>query len=264
MKPFAQKLGNRTQTRRNHFADLQPFDFADVFGENKYKLMNKLVLISFIVLTATVCHGQDRETRELPGFSRVSVGEGIELILREGNQEEAVVKTRDIDLGRVITEVKGSTLYIHLRKGIYRSVNVTVEVTYQDLLGLDVDSGARAKCESVIKGDEFAIDVNSAGKAVLELDVDALDVSVDSAGQLELSGRCNFHKLSVDSAGRLYAYDLKSKRVQGHVDSAGKAEVSVTDELRAHADSGGKLSYRGNPNKVIADSDSGGRVRKAY
>jgi hypothetical protein len=40
-------------------------------------------------------------------------------------------------------------------------------------------------------------------------------------------------------------------------------KVSVVSELIAHASSGGSIRFRGNPNKSITDSSSGGSVKKS-
>lgn len=182
--------------------------------------------------------------------------------MKEGAKEEAVVEVDGVDLEDVITEVRGSRLKIHMGRGNFRSSNVTVYLTYKSLKEIEVGSAANLKGRSVLKGSELSIEVNSAGNAEVEVDVANLDIEVNSAGKLELSGQCNFSKINVNSAAKLYAYDLKSKEVNADVNSAGKAEITVEEKLIAGANSGGKITYRGNPDKVISDSDSGGRVRK--
>jgi hypothetical protein len=45
--------------------------------------------------------------------------------------------------------------------------------------------------------------------------------------------------------------------------SAGSVKVSASEELDAHASSGGSIRYRGNPDKSVTNSSSGGSVRKS-
>lgn len=224
--------------------------------------MKRLTILIALLFYAAFLYGQDRETRNLNAFDGIDVGEGIELILEQGNEERAVIETEGIDTDRVITEVRGSRLSIHLKRGSYRSKSITVYLTYKKLREIDVNSAARVTTKSTIKANDFSISVDSAGKAVLDLEVGNLDLSVDSAGRLELSGTCDFQELQVDSAGKYLGFALKSKNARARVDSAGKAEIYVSEDLRANADSGGSITYKGDPKKVIADADSGGRIRK--
>jgi hypothetical protein len=224
--------------------------------------MKKIGITILGLAIAILAHAQDKETRKLSSFDEVSVSEAINLIIEEGTEEKAVVEVSGIDLEDVITEVRGSKLDIHMGRGNYRSISVTVYLTFKTLKSIDVSSAADLESKSVLKGNELSIQVNSAGRAVLEVDVDALDVDVNSAGKLELSGKCNFNNIDINSAGKLYAYELQSKKVNADVNSAAKAEISVISELIAEANSGGSIYYKGNPEKVISNSDSGGRVRK--
>jgi len=224
--------------------------------------MKKIGITILGLVVAIMAHAQEKETRNFSSFDEVSVGEAIELIIEEGNKEQAIVEVRGVDLDRVITEVKGSRLSIHMARGNFRSTSVTVYLTYKSLKGIEVSSAASLEGKSVVKAEELEIKVSSAAIAELEIDVDALDISINSAGKLELSGKCNFNKVNVNRAAKLYAFDLQSKKVNANVNSAGKAEISVGSELIAEANSGGKITYKGNPDKVISDSDSGGRVRK--
>jgi hypothetical protein len=224
--------------------------------------MKKIGITILGLAIAILAHAQDKETRKLSSFDEVSVSEAINLIIEEGTEEKAEVEVSGIDLEDVITEVRGSKLDIHMGRGNYRSISVTVYLTFKTLKSIDVSSAADLESKSVLKGNELSIKVNSAGRAVLEVDVDALDVDVNSAGKLELSGKCNFNNIDINSAGKLYAYELQSKKVNADVNSAAKAEISVISELIAEANSGGSIYYKGNPEKVISNSDSGGRVRK--
>mgnify|MGYP002636009405 CR=1 len=115
----------------------------------------------------------------------------------------------------------------------------------------------------VTETDELEIKVSSSAKAKLNIDTENLNVGVSSSGKLELSGRTNFQSFDVSSSGRFMAYDLSSKRVKASISSSGSAEIQVAQELIANASSSGKISYKGNPDNVLVDSSSSGKIRKA-
>ena len=142
--------------------------------------MKKLILCLILPLLAQ-CEAvsQNQETRNLDSFNKVSISEAIEVILKHGNKEEAIVEARNSVLDRVVTEISGATLYIKMRNGRYNSGPVKVYLTYKNLEALNVNSAAEVRCDGVLSNDQFSIDVNSAAQADLELNVNKLEVDVN-------------------------------------------------------------------------------------
>jgi len=226
--------------------------------------MKKFITIIGILLTTVLISGaQNKETRNLADFDKIKVAESINLYIEQGAKNEARIETNGIDVGQVLTEIRGSRLYIHLDRGNYFSTSVDVWVTYKEIRGIAVSSSASLKSKGVISADEFSIDVSSSGRAELAVDADELDIDISSSGRVKLSGTVGFQRIEVSSSGRLEAFGLKSKSVRADLSSSGMAEVTVSDEIIADASSSGRLYYKDSPDKVIVDSSSSGRVRKA-
>lgn len=224
-----------------------------------------LTLVAFLLLGFQGV-AQEKETRNLEKFTAIQVSEAIELIITKGSKNEAVVEVDDIDLDDVVTEIRGSELKIERRNDGRNNNNnrgeVVVRLTYMELSELSVNSAASVFSKSLIKADDFEIDISSAGSARLELDVTDLEVDISSAGTLEISGTCASMDLDASSAGRFDGYDLTCGNIKADVSSGGSGEVSVKDRLIVDAGSGGSLYYKGDPNKVIANSNLGGRVKR--
>lgn len=225
--------------------------------------MKNLLLASVFSLTTLAAIGQDKETRKLNDFDRLSVGESIDLIIEEGNENKAVVEVSGADLEDVITDVSSGKLTIEMQRGSYRMTDIKIYLTYKKLNNIRVSSSASLKGESVVKSSDLRVKVSSSGRANLEVEADDLQVAVSSSGRLTLNGTTNRQTIDVSSSGRYSAYDLESKILEADVSSSGRAEVFVTEAIVANASSSGRVSYKGNPNKVIADNSSSGKVRKA-
>lgn len=244
----------------------------------------KHIILSFLFFIASsVAIAQNNESRNLSSFDKISVGESIKLTLKKGSENKARIETSGVDADRVLTEISGSSLNIHMEKGNYRSTTVEVYLTYtEELEAIKSSSSASVKSEDKIKSKELSIRVNSSGKLDLDMeteeleirvsssgkaninvDTENLDVGVSSSGKLEVTGTTNFQRFDVSSSGRFMAYDLSSQKVNANISSSGSAEITVAKELIANASSSGRISYKGNPDKVLADSSSSGRVRKA-
>ncbi|MFY0627310.1 MAG: DUF2807 domain-containing protein [Reichenbachiella sp.] len=225
--------------------------------------MKKLISIIGITLaTIIVVTAQNKETRALGSFDEIKVGQSIRLTIIPGEKNEAIVETTGVDVERVETEISGDLLKIGMARGSYNSTTVNVTLTFKELSGVKVSSSARLNGKGVIKADDFYADVSSSGRASLEVSVNKLKVEVSSSGRLELSGTANTQVVDVSSSGRYSAFGVQSDGVKADVSSSGRVEVSVAKEIYADASSSGRISYRGNPEKVIADTSSSGKVSK--
>ena len=242
------------------------------------------IILSFLFFIAfSVSIAQNRESRDLSSFDEISVGQSIKLTLEKGGENKVRIETTGVEADKVITEVSRSNLDIRMEKGKYKSTSVEIFLIYNgELEGIKASSSATVESKSKITSkeltirvsssakldlatetDELEIRVSSSAKAKLDVDTENLNVGVSSSGKLELSGRTNFQSFDVSSSGRFMAYDLSSERVKANISSSGSAEIQVDQELIANASSSGKISYKGNPDKVLVDSSSSGKVRKA-
>jgi Putative auto-transporter adhesin, head GIN domain len=164
----------------------------------------------------------------------------------------------------VITEVSGSFLKVHMRDGNYRGrVDAKVYVTYVKIDRLSASSAGSIFSEGTIEANRIEISSSSAGNVEISVNAGVVEVSASSAGEVELKGKTKSLLADASSAGEIDAYDLEAGKVDAEVSTAGTAKVNVNDELNAHASSGGSIRYRGNPDKSITDSSSGGSVKKS-
>ena len=224
--------------------------------------LKQIVILSFIFQTGLAV--AQREERSLSSFNKIRVGQAVELELIKGTTEKAVVEiSGSIDLDEVITEVRGETLKIGIdRDRIRGSIDVRVILTYKSLRGISISSAADVYARETINGDDFFVDVSSAGSGELDLNVSSLELEASSAGSIEISGKSKYLNVSVSSAGSIRAYDLDTEEADVRASSAGSVKISVSKQIDARASSGGSIRYKGNPDKEYTNSSSGGSVRR--
>lgn len=245
-----------------------------------------LTLLGIIVAGATFA--QSEETRSLSSFNRISAHEGIDVYIKQGNTEEARVVVDDIELDRVLTEVSGGRLKIHIdsdnKWGRRNNYDVDVYVTYKSLEALSASSAASIESEGTIQAsgdfdvdvssageirakivgiDELEVEASSAGDTKLEVTAKRVEASVSSAGSIDIRGKADSQDIEASSSGDYEGYDLESKEAEASASSGGSVEVNVTERIRGRASSGGSVRYRGEPTYVDANSSSGGSVRKS-
>lgn len=217
---------------------------------------------AILCLAGTGAWSQDTEERTVDSFDKIEVSEAIEVYLTRGDDEGVRIEAEGVETGKVVTEVSGETLEIHMERGNYfNSKEVKVYVTYNELESIRCSSAAKIFGESTIEGDELTIEVSSAGKVTLDVAVRSLDVSLNSSGKLELTGKAENQEIEVSSAGKLEAFGLNCDRTVIEVSSGGNARVVATSQLDAEASSGGQIRYKGNPSKRNTDTNSGGAIK---
>ena len=143
------------------------------------------------VLTAVFVFAQSEETRRLSSFSKISANEGINVFIKQGNKEEARIVAKNIDIEDVLTEVKGSTLKIHLNdnwRHKFSRKSVDVYVTYRSIEALSVSSSGTLVAETPVKvNEDFQIEVSSSGDIEADITADNLSIEASSAGDATLT-----------------------------------------------------------------------------
>lgn len=224
-------------------------------------------MICALAMIAGLATAQQSEVRQIGSFRGIHAAEGIDVFLKKGDKESVKVEVGgDTELTRVITEVSGTYLKIHMSSDRHYRGNTSakVYVTYVSLTKIIASSAANVYSDGAIKAEQLELSTSSAATLELSLDVGSLEGNISSAGDMELEGKAKSAEFEVSSAGKLDAYDLEVEDLDVDVSSAGSAKVNVVKDFRAEASSGGDIKYKGNPAKSRTNSSSGGSVKKSY
>jgi hypothetical protein len=227
--------------------------------------MKKFVLIILLAYTATVASAQQSETRSVSSFSGVKAAEGIDVYLKSGDKESVKVEITgdNMSLSDVLTEVSGSYLKVHMKDSNHKNINVKVYVTYVRIDKLSASSAGSIFSDGKIKANKMEISASSAGSVEVSIEANELEASSSSAGEIDLKGQVKSISADASTAGEIDAYDLEADNVTTEASSAGSIKINVKKNLVAHASTGGSIRYRGNPDKQITESSSGGSVKKS-
>lgn len=227
------------------------------------KIFNKTQLTLAFLFMSAILFAQDKETRSLDKFSELRVSEGIELIARKGNENSIEIEVSRIDLDRVITEVRGDRLSVHLRRGNYRSKRVKAYLTYtEEMERIVVNTGAEAVFEDMIKTNRLDVRTSTSGLLEAKIQVKYLDMSASTSGRVELTGDADEVEATASTGGTIYAYNVEASDVYARANTGADVRVHATDRLRASAGTGGSVSYRGKP-RTDTRTNTGGSVRRA-
>lgn len=234
----------------------------------------KFFLIILLMLGITVySDGQIRRTvygnnhvvkkeREAGKFTGLRVSSGIDAYLKQGNDESIAVEADENLHEYIITEIRDGVLHIYTEANIREAEMKRVYVTMKEISSLKTTSAGDIIGETPVKTDNLELSASSAGDIKLEVLVKEIEADISSSGDVTLNGEADILNADLSSAGDLNAYGLEVREADVSVSSAGDADISVSERLKARASSAGHINYRGNPKYVDAHSSSAGGVHR--
>jgi hypothetical protein len=234
----------------------------------------KLFLIIILTLGITICSdGQIRRTvygnnhvikkeREAGKFIGLRVSSGIDAYLKQGDNESIAVEADENLHEYIITEIRDGVLHIYTEANIREAEMKRVYVTMKEISSLKTTSAGDIIGETPVKTDNLELSASSAGDIKLEVHVKEIKADISSSGDVTLNGETDILNADLSSAGDLNAYGLSVREADVSASSAGDADISVSERLKARASSAGDINYRGNPKYVDAHSSSAGGVHR--
>jgi hypothetical protein len=237
------------------------------------KTIGPMMLIPSILFVAAGCvvNIQDTvtgdgkvvsETRDVPEFTGIKVGSGIDVFLTQGENQSVVVEADQNLQEWIRTEVKGTDLHIYTDKNIRLARTKRIDITCRMLDNIDVSSAGDVTGLNRFKADKLDIDMSSAGNLDFEVEAHEIIIYISSAGNAVLKGKTDTLRADLSSAGDLNAFDLEAKYGDVSVSSAGSARVFVTEEASFRSNSAGDIDYRGEPRVKEIHTSSAGSVNK--
>ena len=227
------------------------------------------ILTSFIALvtfaTALAGNGsQEKETRNLSGFTKVSFGISGDLYISLGNEFKVVLEGDKGVLRDIETEVSNDRLII--RKDNWRfnsNEKVTVYITMPVIKGLGVSGSGKAEIKDAVKTENLSLSVSGSGKLyVNEIFVNEVDASISGSGDIFARGAGEASKsdISISGSGNYSGESLKIKTAEISISGSGNCTCYVTEMLKASVSGSGNVSYNGSP-KIDARVSGSGKVR---
>ena len=234
------------------------------------------ILLSTVFSTAllaqenTVINDADAKTRTLnASFSAISVSDGIELYLTQGQNESLAVSYGDEKYAdRFKTVVEDNVLKIYYdSKGVNWSDNnrrrLKAYVSFKTLEKLMASGGADVKLPAAINVNNLDMKFTSGAYFKGNIKAKAITVDQNSGSDLNISGSADKVTIDVSSGASFKGFEFAVDFCEAKATSGAGVRISVQKELSAKANSGGGIHYKGTA--VIKDIDisSGGIVKKA-
>lgn len=190
----------------------------------------------------------------------------IDAVLIPSDREEVVFEVRGATEDILDIEHRNDELRISLINRIYdASVYVRAEIHYKELDYLRAFAGAEVRSDAPLRGGDNVEFRSAAGAEVyLELEADKLFVAVSEGGSIALTGTADDLEVNAQTGGIFDGVNLTSSTAYVRAALGGEATVYATQRLEARTNTGGEVSYRGDPEKLYTKTFLGGNVRRLH
>jgi len=203
-----------------------------------------------------------KKDRNAGHFTGIRVSSGIDVYLKQTGSESITVEADENLHEYILTEIRDGVLHVYSDANIREAEMKRVYVTMKDIRSLKTSSAGDLIGESPVTAGALELSASSAGDIKLEFKAETVDIDISSSGDMTLSGEADMMEASLSSAGDLNAYGLSVREADVSVSSAGDADITVTEKLKARASSAGDINYRGDPKYIDAHSSSAGGIHR--
>lgn len=191
------------------------------------------------------------ESRAIPAFHAVDVSGSLRLVIRPEGPKGIVLKGDKAALKRIVTEVKGGTLYLRQESDQKNSLNPWTWIK-QTELRVTCEVGAAAIDSIGLSG---ASSAEASGLAA-----DRFNLEVSGASTAKLQGSARHLVIDLSGASKVDAARLISDRAELDLSGASHAVVNARKTLEVSASGASDVRYVGKPD-VEQDVSGAASVR---
>jgi len=223
-------------------------------------IMRKFIVIAFAVIGLLALSACDTstvqgsgtlktETRNVSGFSKVSLSGTGNLVIQQAPVEALTVTAEDNILPLIQTTEDGDTLVIKYQDNV--SVQPTRPIVFaltaKSLTGVSV-SGEGTVTMNGINTPSLDIHMSGAGDVTAHsVSTASLNVNISGAANVTIDGQTTQQSITISGAGKYQADKFTSKNATINISGSGSGTVNVQDTLNVTITGEGDVKYIGNP-----------------
>jgi hypothetical protein len=219
----------------------------------------RCILLLLVMLPPLLADGQEVANRKVQPFERVRIFGKMTVHMKPGTEPGVHIEARGVSLEKIKTSVDDGELRLKLSK-IFSSPEVYVEITHQELERIKALGDAEVVFEKPMVARSFNIESTMGSVVELAIDSELLDMKAYQGGQVLVKGSTDTLDAYVNTGGILSGTDLVCQRAEVRMNTGGKGEVTVEEELEASINTGSDFSYFGTPPVTKVSTSFGGTV----
>lgn len=222
--------------------------------------MRKTIILLITTLIITSSYAQS-ETRSVADFSILKISNAFEVILAEGDKNEVRIETtKEENLKKIITNVSGDKLSVHLQGSIKGSAKI--HITYKKLRGIEQSGASKLIARKMIKADHFYLKGSGASDMTLNIEVNKLKLDFSGASTIKLTGDVSAFDLSLSGASELHAKGLKTENTTVNVSGAADVKIYVSNTLEGKVSGASSINVNGEASIANIKSSGAASISK--
>jgi hypothetical protein len=239
-------------------------------------LFSKIVTATLVALSLASCNanfdlgnsikGSGKvvtEKRNLSNFDKVTLANGLDCEVIQGNNFEVTVEADDNVINGIKTRVENNTLVIYSEYNNY--INVTAKkviVKLPKVSSLESTSGSSLKSGNLITGEDILLKSSSGSTMEVEVESDKITLETSSGSEQKITGKALKLYSASSSGSHIEANNLLANEVYAQSSSGSSTTVNPIVLLDGKASSGSSITYAKTPKELRVEESSGGSVSK--
>jgi len=194
-------------------------------------------------------------------YEKVNVNDSAEVHFHTSTEYKIIVTADSNLIDNVETGVGNKTLSIGTKYGNYCFTKFLVDIYCPALTAISMAGSGKFIADETITVPAFESEISGSGKIEGIIDCETFSAKISGSGKINISGKSNDSNISISGSGIFNGFDFIMKNTVVSITGSGKADVHVTDYLKAIITGSGSVNYRGNPivNSYITGS---GKITK--
>jgi len=219
--------------------------------------MKKICIALLAVFFAIAAHSQktindpNAQKRQVPSFTGIDIGGGIDLYLSQGEEAIAVSASEAKYRDKIQTEVKNGILHIWYDQNSsfhsdWGNRKLKAYVSFKNLDQLEGSGGSDIKVEGTISVSKLSLRVSGGsdfdGKVIIN------ELKVDASGGSDVNIAGTAKDLTVEASGGSDFNGFELVTDNSTVEASGGSDIYITvnKELNATSSGGSDIHYKGN------------------
>lgn len=226
--------------------------------------MGRFLFLILFSCTFSLLFGMENQKKNLPSFKYLEVQGRISVILQEGTDYSAEIKSSlsEEDLNKLSFTSKGQSMIIKYIGVNFKELDITITLTLPTVESIESNQGAHVSLSNMrIKSPKITLSAFAGGYISGKYDVELADVRVDQGGTISMVGTAKMFTCTVTTGGEIDAVNFIASNCVAKIKMGGNITVHTRETLNATVFSGGTIRYKGSG--IITETIKlGGTIQK--
>ncbi len=218
----------------------------------------KKYLFALFLMSVGMLSAQEL-TQDLGDFTEIKVYNGLEVILKEANQNKATITGEN----RTDVKFKIDNGILKVRMSIDEILvndNTKITIQFKKLDKIDARQNASIKISSKLKQEFLHLNASEGADIFADVNLSKLYVDSNTGAEIEVEGKTEDQEIGINTGGKFFAKNLKSTNTEISIKAGGVADITASGVVEAKVRAGGTVNVYGNPKTIDQNTLFGGKV----